>query len=278
MAPDPGPLPVDLAQRTVVVTGAARGIGLTITQRLLRCRSRVIAIDKDGDALHTMLGGDRSCRCIVEDLAECDLAQLAKDILHQDPDVQLIVHNAGMTTRHGFSELDERSFDAVHRTNLRTPLFLTKYLLRPLLEGASTTRHAVPRTGSVVLISSLHDSHNSGRPQYSTSKAALTMLASELAEELGPFGIRVNVISPGAIRTHPEPDTPEQVAKYQRLIPRIPLRRAGSPEDVARLAVILLSDSHSGYLTGETIRLDGGLSLPSWASPPEARRAGWQDT
>jgi len=274
MAPDPGPLPVDLARRTIVVTGAARGIGLAITKRLLRCDSRVVALDKDEAALHRALGREPSCRCMVEDLAEADLAQLAKDILHQDPDVRLIVHNAGMTTRHGLSQLDEQNFDTVHRINLRAPLFLTKHLLRPLLEGTGAPDDAEPWTGSVVLVSSLHDSHNSGRPQYSTSKAALTMLARELAEELGPFGIRVNVISPGAIRTDPHPDSPEQVAKYQNLIPRIPLRRAGTPEDVARLAVILLSHSHSGYLTGESIRLDGGLSLPSWASPPPSRRPG----
>jgi glucose 1-dehydrogenase len=263
---DPGPLPHDLAGRTVVVTGAARGIGLAIARRLLHCRARVVAIDRERERLLAELGDEPGCRCVVEDLAECDLAQLAKEILHESPRLELIVHNAGATTPHGFLQLDERSFDMVHRINLRTPLFLTKYLLRPLVEGYSPNGHAPARTGSVVLISSLHDTHNSGQPQYSTSKAGLQMLARELAEELGPYGIRVNSVSPGAIRTSAEPQSAEQVAKYQRLVPQIPLRRAGTPEDVASLVTILLSDSHSGYLTGVNVRLDGGLALSSWAT------------
>jgi len=79
-----------------------------------------------------------------------------------------------------------------------------------------------------------------------------------------PHGIRVNAISPGWIRTAEDTTTPEQVAKYARLRPRIPLGQAGVPADIARVALFLLSDAWSGYITGQNIAVDGGLSLHNW--------------
>jgi NAD(P)-dependent dehydrogenase (short-subunit alcohol dehydrogenase family) len=90
------------------------------------------------------------------------------------------------------------------------------------------------------------------------------MLVKAMAKELGPHRIRVNAISPGWIRTAEDTTTPEQVAKYERLRPRIPVGQAGVPADVARVALFLLSDAWSGYVTGQNIAVDGGLALHNW--------------
>ena len=99
---------------------------------------------------------------------------------------------------------------------------------------------------------------------YSVSKAGVSMLVQAMAKDLGRHRIRVNAISPGWIRTAEDTGTPEQVAKYARLRPRIPAGQAGVPADVARVALFLLSDAWSGYVTGQNIAVDGGLSLHNW--------------
>src|SRR6266536_899842 len=124
------------------------------------------------------------------------------------------------------------------------------------------------RRGAILFISSLHDTFVAQRPHYSASKAGVAMLCRELAHELGSHGIRVNAISPGWIRTAPDLNTPEQRAKYELTQPRIPLRRPGDPEDVAKVALVLLSDAWSGYVTGANVPVDGGLSLFSWSQRP----------
>src|SRR6266540_1442341 len=209
-AGDPGPLPADIKGRRAVVTGAGRGIGLAIAHRLITAEARVVAVDND------------------------------KEILEDGP-VELIVNNLGISTEHGFLDLQEPEFDLVLRTNLRGPLFFTRRLARELIQRN--------RRGAILFISSLHDTFVAQRPHYSASKAGVAMLCRELAHELGSHGIRVNAISPGWIRTAPDLNTPEQRAKYELTQPRIPLRRPGDPEDVAKVALVLLSDAWSGYVT-----------------------------
>lgn len=247
-----GPLPADLAGRTAVVTGAAHGIGLGIARRLGQCGAQVIAVDTDEEGLRAEFAGSSSYVPFVGDLSRPDSSGLAEEVLTAVGSVELIVNNVGTTTPHDFLGLDERSFDQVMKTNLRGPWFFTRRLVESLI--------GTGRSGSIVFLSSLHDTVIRLNPHYSASKAAVAMLTRELAYELGRYGIRVNSVSPGSIRTVSNP-APLEEPGLGRLIP---VGRTGDPDDVAKLVVVLLSDAWSGYVTGVNLRVDGGLGLHTW--------------
>src|SRR6266540_1799134 len=250
-APGTSPLfPSDLSGRRAVVTGAAHGIGYAIALRLAQSGARVIALDINSDPLikkieHTHCADWEGLDCTVvgEDLGESpkvDPVRLAESLNkgHERDPVQLIVNNVGICSGTGYFDTSLEDYDRVQRTNLRNPLFFTRRLVEPLM------KKGLP--GSVLFISSVHRSVPSRRPQYDISKAGVSQAARNLAMELGPNGIRVNAISPGWIDTTGGEDR----EKAARMIPQIPLGRAGAPDDVAKLAVFLLSDHCAGYLTG----------------------------
>ncbi len=258
------PLPIpDLAGRRAVITGAANGIGHAIASLLLEIGAEVIAVDKDKHELDGAFDRFPRCRLVVGDLAT-EMAAIADGILREGP-VELIVNNVGISTDHGFHEIEEDAFDLVMETNLRGPWFFTKRLVDALLQ--SRKPEGRPRA-SILFVSSLHDTFVAKRPHYSVSKAGVAMLVRELAHELGPHGIRVNAISPGWIRTDDDQGSDEQREKEAWTRPHIPLGRPGEPDDVARVALFLLSDVWAGYVTGANLPVDGGLSLFSWMQRP----------
>lgn len=241
--------------RSAIVTGAAQGIGHGIATLLDSLGARVIAVDKDERALADSFRDGRYV-CWHGDIADGGARQLAEDIWRRHQPIDLIVNNVGVATADGFLELGEPDFDLVFNTNLRGPWFFTQQIVRHLVDARMT--------GSIVFVSSLHDSFIRTFPHYSSSKAAVAMLAKELANELGPHGIRVNAVSPGSIRSARNPvETAGQEALIRELVP---LGRVGTPADVARMVAVLLSDDWSGYVTGANVRVDGGLGLHSWST------------
>jgi NAD(P)-dependent dehydrogenase (short-subunit alcohol dehydrogenase family) len=260
-------LPEDLRGRRAVVTGAARGIGEAIAKWLIMARADVTVVDKDEETLKRAFRTER-CQTLFGDLSdEEDVNGLANELTRHGP-VELIVNNVGVSTRHGFLDIGLPEFDEVLQTNLRGPWFFTRRLVGAFLDSqrrrSKTDR--LQRSGSILFISSLHDHVVARQPHYSVSKAGVAQLTRELAAELAKHRIRVNAISPGWIRTAEDTTTQEQIEKHARLWPRIPLGMAGVPADVARVAIFLLSDAWSGYITGQNIPVDGGLSLHSWAA------------
>ncbi len=242
------PLASDLAGRLAVVTGAAHGIGEAIARRLLDCGVRLIAIDVDEATLNDAFRA-ADCELVVADLGSETVADLAGELVGRFGPVELIVNNVGVTTPHRFLELDRTDFDRVFDVNLRGPWFFTKRLVEALV--------AEQRTGAILFISSLHDTFIRRYPHYSASKASVAMVTKELAYELAPHGIRVNAISPGSIATRPG----AQDAPGNRFVPA---GRAGEPDDVARMAVALLSEEFARYVTGANVPVDGGLALHNW--------------
>jgi NAD(P)-dependent dehydrogenase (short-subunit alcohol dehydrogenase family) len=253
-----------IAGRTALVTGAARGIGRATAELLDEEGARVVALDRDEEALRAAFGEGRVVP-LVADLSDPKPAELAAEIWRAHGPVELLVNNVGISTADHFLELGEDDFDLVFNTNLRGPWFLTKEIVRRLLEEQ--------RRGSIVFVSSLHDTHVRTFPHYSASKAGVSMLVSELAHELGPHGIRVNAVSPGIVRTNHNPATGADVEAYVREV--VPMRRVGHPPDVAKVVAALLSEEWAAYVTGAHVPVDGGLGLHTWVrngTAPAAQR------
>ena len=250
----------DLRGRRAVVTGAARGIGEAIAKWLIMVGADVTVIDKTAGQGRFR---EESCQVMEADLHEEDVVALADEVTRNQP-VELLVNNVGISTPHRFLQIGGEELDLV-----LGPPEVTVAVHRPAGEGADRGAARTPggrrgRGGSILFISSLHDRFVGREPHYSVSKAGVAMLVRAMAKDLGRHRIRVNAISPGWIRTAEDTSTPEQVAKYARLRPRIPAGQAGVPADVARVALFLLSDAWSGYVTGQNIAVDGGLSLHNW--------------
>jgi glucose 1-dehydrogenase len=252
----------DLRGRRALVTGAARGIGEAIAKWLIMAGADVTVIDKD--SLVKSVFRTEACQVMEADLYDENVVDLAEEILANGP-VELLVNNVGINTPHGVMHVGPDELDLVFGTNLKGPWLFTDRLVEGLIEAQARTPPRAPRPrGSILFISSLHDRFVAREAHYSVSKAGVSMLVKAMAKELGRHRIRVNAISPGWIRTAEDITTPEQVAKYERLRPRIPLGQAGVPADVARVALFLLSDAWSGYVTGQNLAVDGGLSLHNW--------------
>jgi NAD(P)-dependent dehydrogenase (short-subunit alcohol dehydrogenase family) len=250
-ASDPPSIPrEDLQGRLAIVTGAGHGIGLAVARELHGLGSTVIALDKDRSRLDEVFSasGFIPVHC---DVAGEETMHLVDSLVAQHGPIPLIVNNVGITTPHGFLDLDPTDFDLVFRTNLRGPWFLTRQLVLALIKAGAG--------GAIVFVSSVHDTFVRMNPHYSATKAAIAMLVKELAYELAPHGIRVNAVSPGWIKTQPDvsPDRERAFAD------RIPAGRPGQPEDVSRVVVALLS-RNLDYVTGANVRVDGGLALHTW--------------
>ena len=254
----------DLAGRRAVVTGAARGIGAAITEQLLDRGVEVVAIDKDKERLAGRFGNRGACSLVAADLYREGGKGVAERVLRENGPIELIINNVGISTDHGFLDVTEEHYDQVFGTNARAPFFFTKRLVEELITGPGAEDRPRAGRGAVLFISSIHDTALATQPHYSASKAAVTMFTGELARNLAKHGIRVNAISPGWISTNENPESFEQQAKLQSVTPWIPLGRPGRPEEVARLAVALLSEAWASYITGSTVRIDGGLSLHNW--------------
>jgi NAD(P)-dependent dehydrogenase (short-subunit alcohol dehydrogenase family) len=171
--------------------------------------------------------------------------------------ISIFVHSASPPRRESQTVLAVTSaeWDAMVNTNLRSGFVL----------GQAIAKHMIAEKihGKMLFMTSLHAESPRNLPHYSAAKAGETMLVKELARALGPHGIRVNAIAPGAI---PGGGFAADVAALEKMIA---LGRTGTPEDIASMAVALLSDRFSGYVTGTTVVVDGGLALYNWIPAPK---------
>jgi NAD(P)-dependent dehydrogenase (short-subunit alcohol dehydrogenase family) len=222
-----------------LVTGAARGIGKGIAEALEQEGAQVLRADLSGSQLDCDLSTAAGARA------------LAEEAIRRLGSVSIFVHSASPRRQESETVLNatEAQWREMLAVNLDAAFILTQALGKHMVEKRIK--------GRMLLLTSLHAESPRRIPHYSAAKAGETMLVKELARALGPHGIRVNAIAPGAIPGGGFQAPPGMVEK-------IPLRRFGTPADVAAMAVAVLSERFGGYVTGSTIVVDGGIALYNW--------------
>jgi glucose 1-dehydrogenase len=246
-----------LQGKVAIVTGAGSGIGQGIAERLGSEGANVIV-----DYVGSSDGAEKTRQAIEEaggrgEIVEADVTR--KDDVRSLVDAawthfgaaDILVNNAGMEKRADFWDTTEEEYDKVMAVNLRGPFFLTQAFVRRLRDQK--------KPGRIVNISSVHeDMAFPGFSTYCCSKGGLRMLMRDLAVELGPLGITVNNVAPGAVITPINNALLADKPKLNALIANIPLGRMGTIEDIASMVAFLCSDE-AAYITGSTFVVDGGL-------------------
>jgi len=243
-----------LKDKTAIITGATRGIGKGIAEVFAQQGANIAftysssvdaakALEKKLQAFGVKAKGYQS------NAANFDAAQeLAKQVLEEFETIDVLINNAGITKDNLLMRISEEDFDKVIEINLKSVFNLTKAVIKPMMKQ---------RKGSIINMSSVVGvKGNAGQTNYAASKAGILGFTKSVALELGSRNIRCNAIAPGFIETEMTGKLPEETVKSWR--DAIPLKRGGTPEDIANACVFLASDM-SAYITGQTLNVDGGM-------------------
>lgn len=239
-----------------IVTGGTRGIGAAITRKLSRSGCRVAAGYSRGtesaEALRSELAGSGATVSIhqgrVDEQSDCE--RVVQEVLAEHGRVDILVNNAGITIDKSIRKMTADDWQKVLNVNLFGAFCMTKAVLEHMIARGS---------GRIVNISSvIGETGNIGQANYAASKAGLFGFTKSLALELARRGITVNAVAPGFIATEMVAMIP--AATLETIIEKIPQRRLGRPEDVARVVQFLVEDE-SSYITGATYDVNGGLDM-----------------
>ena len=247
-----------LQGKVVAITGASQGIGLAIAEKFAAEGADIAfcyRANKAGadDVVASIQKLGRKCIGFQCDIGSVpDGQKFIADVGAQFGQIDVLVNNAGLERRADFWDTTEADFDAVINVNLKGLFFITQAFVKQ--------RIAVKAGGKIINVSSVHE--ELPFPHFATycaSKGGVKMLTRNLSIELAPLGITINSIAPGAIETPINKNLLNDPAKLGALLEKIPLKRLGTPDDVANMALFLASDE-SSYATGTTFFVDGGLT------------------
>ena len=244
-----------LEGKTAIVTGAARGIGKAVALRFAQEGCNIaftdLVIDENAQATEAEIAAyGVKAKGYASNAAQFeDTHTVVNQIVSDFGKIDILVNNAGITRDGLMMRMSEQQWDMVINVNLKSA-FNFIHALTPVM--------IKQRAGSIINMSSVVGVHgNAGQANYSASKAGMIGLAKSIARELGSRGIRANAIAPGFIITEMTHQLSEEVR--EEWAKQIPLKRGGTPEDVANIALFLASDL-SSYVTGQVIQVDGGMN------------------
>jgi len=245
-----------LKGKTALITGGSRGIGEAIALKMAEAGADIAVVYASSDAAAISvtekirsLGRTANCyKCNVADFNEAE--STVKQILADFGRIDILVNNAGITRDKLMIQMTEDDYDSVLDVNLKGSFNMIRHTSRSFIKQKS---------GRIINISSIVGlMGNAGQVNYSASKSGLIGLTKSVAKELAAKNITCNAIAPGFIETPMTEAMTEEVK--ERLISAVPLKRTGTPDDVAALVIFLASDT-AGYITGEVIKIDGGLYI-----------------
>jgi 3-oxoacyl-[acyl-carrier protein] reductase len=245
---------IDLSGRVALVTGASRGIGRAIATRLAAQGAHVVAAAREDHAdpvAEAIAGAGGKGDAMALDVTQPgDIERAVASILERHGRIDILVNNAGIARDQLLLRLKREDWDTVLATNLTSAYVLTQAVLKPMVRQ---------RGGRIVCISSVvGQAGNPGQANYAASKAGLIGFAKSVAQEVASRGVTVNVVAPGMIETDMTRGITERA--QDDWMSRIPLRRLGTPADVASAVCFLASDEAS-YITGQVLAVNGGMYM-----------------
>jgi 3-oxoacyl-[acyl-carrier protein] reductase len=245
---------MDLSERVALVTGASRGIGRAIAQTLAKQGATVVAAARGENARavaeEITAAGGRAEFATVDVTAQRSAEAAVGGVVGRHGRIDILVNNAGITRDQLMLRLKHEDWDAVIATNLTAAFVLTQAALKHMIRQ---------RSGRIISISSVvGQGGNAGQANYAASKAGLIGFSKAVALEVASRGITVNVVAPGLIDTDMTKAITEQAREGWES--RIPLKRLGTPEDVAA-AVCFLASQEASYITGQVLAVNGGMYM-----------------
>ena len=245
---------IDLSGRVALVTGASRGIGRAIATKLAVQGAIVVGAARESNAAATVdaiLATGGKAEAATVDVSDAkSIEQLVAGTLERHGRIDVLVNNAGIARDQLLLRMKRDDWDAVIATNLTAAFALTQAVLKPMIRQ---------RSGRIVCISSVvGQGGNAGQANYAASKAGLIGFAKSVAQEVASRNITVNVVAPGLIET----DMTRTLTEGARgdWESRIPLKRLGSPDDIAA-AVCFLASDEAAYITGQVLAVNGGMYM-----------------
>lgn len=263
-------LDLKFKDQVAIVTGSSSGIGKACAIHLAELGAKVVVnyssnLEEGEKTLNEILSKGGTGILVKADVShEEEVKALFNETISKFGRIDIVVSNAGLQKDSSFLEMTLEQWQKVIDVNLTGQFLVCREAARQFVaqeKAATEVNHSELSIGKIILMSSVHDVIPwAGHVNYAASKGGIMMFMKSISQELAPYKIRVNSVSPGAIKTSINKEVWSDPDKYKGLLQLIPYKRIGTPQDVAKAVAWLASDD-SDYVNGETLYIDGGMTL-----------------